>query len=84
MRDRHVGLIASYREPRSAAELARFIEIAVLDLLGRTMSGGVTETGGDFSVQLDDPYPDEPGGDVSIVVLPAEEWLAYLRNRETG
>lgn len=78
MRDHRTGLVASYREPRSAEELSRFVEIAVLDGLGRTMSGGPGPTGGNFSLELDDPYPGEDG-DIAIVVLSAREWIELKR-----
>lgn len=48
-----MGCIKSLREPKDACELAKAIEVMLLDGLNLSCGGGWDSNGGDFFVQLD-------------------------------
>lgn len=58
--------IRSYDEPKNATELAKILELFLLDGLGKSCNGGIGVAGGEFSVWLDDD-------EVSILVLPTDQ-----------
>ncbi|WP_165076074.1 hypothetical protein [Paludisphaera rhizosphaerae] len=72
-------LVASYRQPRTNQELARLVELAILDGTGRTPSGGLESDGAVFSVEL------EREKEATVVaVMPALLWEAMRGRRGWG
>lgn len=69
-------MVASYHEPRTNQELARLVEIAILDGTGRTPSGGLESDGAVLSVELEGEKDA-----TTVVVLPSPTWEAMRGRR---
>jgi hypothetical protein len=60
-----MGIVASYRDPKNTADMARLISVALIDALGLNAAGVYDDATGVMEFQLEDE-------DVAVVVVPAD------------